>query len=66
MLPRPAPSLAFFGQLVDFNNIAGIGSGWAYEIKHDGFRFLAVRRGKRVRVFSHNVALRSRLGVGAT
>jgi bifunctional non-homologous end joining protein LigD len=28
------------------------GSGWAYEIKHDGFRFLAVRQGKRVRAFS--------------
>jgi len=28
------------------------GPGWAYEIKHDGFRFLAVRQGKRVRVFS--------------
>ena len=25
---------------------------WAFEIKHDGFRFLAVRQGKRVRVFS--------------
>ena len=28
------------------------GPQWAYEIKHDGFRFLAVRQGKRVRVFS--------------
>jgi bifunctional non-homologous end joining protein LigD len=28
------------------------GPAWAYEIKHDGFRFLAVRQGKRVRVFS--------------
>ena len=28
------------------------GSQWAFEIKHDGFRFLAVRQGKRVRVFS--------------
>jgi bifunctional non-homologous end joining protein LigD len=28
------------------------GGGWAYEIKHDGFRFLAVRQGKRVRVYS--------------
>ena len=28
------------------------GPGWAYEIKHDGFRFLAVRQGKRVRVYS--------------
>jgi bifunctional non-homologous end joining protein LigD len=28
------------------------GRQWAYEIKHDGFRFLAVRQHKRVRVFS--------------
>ena len=28
------------------------GRQWAYEIKHDGFRFLAVRQGKRVRVYS--------------
>jgi bifunctional non-homologous end joining protein LigD len=28
------------------------GPQWAYEIKHDGFRFLAVRQGKSVRVYS--------------
>ncbi|MBV8398456.1 MAG: hypothetical protein JOZ17_06925 [Acetobacteraceae bacterium] len=28
------------------------GSQWVFEIKHDGFRFLAVRQGNRVRVFS--------------
>jgi bifunctional non-homologous end joining protein LigD len=28
------------------------GPQWAYEIKHDGFRFLAVRQGKRVRIYS--------------
>ena len=28
------------------------GRAWAYEIKHDGFRFLAVRRGKQVRIYS--------------
>ena len=28
------------------------GSEWAYEIKHEGFRFLAVRQGKRVRIYS--------------
>jgi bifunctional non-homologous end joining protein LigD len=28
------------------------GRQWAYEIKHDGFRFLAVRQHERVRVFS--------------
>jgi bifunctional non-homologous end joining protein LigD len=30
------------------------GSRWAYEIKHDGFRFIARRDGERVRVFSRN------------
>jgi bifunctional non-homologous end joining protein LigD len=28
------------------------GPQWAYEIKHDGFRFLAVRHRKQVRVYS--------------
>ena len=28
------------------------GAGWAYEIKHDGFRFICRRDGDRVRVFS--------------
>ena len=28
------------------------GTGWAYEIKHDGFRFICRRDGERVRVFS--------------
>src|SRR6476620_12239263 len=28
------------------------GSRWAYEIKHDGFRFICRREGDRVRVFS--------------
>ena len=27
------------------------GNGWAYEIKHDGFRFMCWRHGDRVRVF---------------
>ena len=30
------------------------GPGWIYEIKHDGFRILAHRRGRAVRVFSRN------------
>ena len=29
-----------------------IGSQWAYEIKHDGFRFLAVRQRKQMRIYS--------------
>jgi bifunctional non-homologous end joining protein LigD len=28
------------------------GRGWVYEIKHDGFRFLAVRQRKQVRIYS--------------
>jgi bifunctional non-homologous end joining protein LigD len=28
------------------------GAGWAYEIKHDGFRFICRRDGERVRLFS--------------
>jgi bifunctional non-homologous end joining protein LigD len=30
------------------------GPHWAYEIKHDGFRFICRRDGDRVRVFSRN------------
>jgi bifunctional non-homologous end joining protein LigD len=30
------------------------GPRWAFEIKHDGFRFIARRDGDRVRVFSRN------------
>jgi bifunctional non-homologous end joining protein LigD len=30
------------------------GPQWAYEIKHDGFRFICRRDGERVRVFSRN------------
>ena len=31
-----------------------VGSRWAFEVKHDGFRFIARRDGDRVRVFSRN------------
>ena len=31
-----------------------IGSGWIYEIKHDGFRILARRQGDRIRLFTRN------------
>ena len=30
------------------------GAGWAYDIKHDGFRFICRRDGERVRVYSRN------------
>jgi len=31
-----------------------VGAQWAYEIKHDGFRFICRRDGERVRVYSRN------------
>jgi ATP-dependent DNA ligase len=31
------------------------GAAWAYEIKHDGFRFICRRDGDHVRVFSRVV-----------
>jgi ATP-dependent DNA ligase len=39
---------------VPANNSRTVPTGpqWAYEIKHDGFRFLAVRHRKQVRVYS--------------
>ena len=33
---------------------APTGPQWAYEIKHDGFRFICHRAGEPVRVFSRN------------
>jgi ATP-dependent DNA ligase len=33
------------------------GPQWAYEIKHDGFRFICWRAGDRVRVFSRQVPM---------
>src|SRR6476661_315135 len=38
--------------LPTINRLLPTGPGWAYEIKHDGFRFLAVRHGKQVRIYS--------------
>jgi bifunctional non-homologous end joining protein LigD len=38
--------------LPTFSRLVPTGAQWAYEIKHDGFRFLAVRHSKRVRVYS--------------
>jgi hypothetical protein len=31
-----------------------VGAGWAFELKHDGFHFIARRDGDRVRVFSRH------------
>jgi bifunctional non-homologous end joining protein LigD len=30
------------------------GPGWIHEIKHDGFRIMARRHGKRVRLYTRN------------
>jgi len=38
--------------LPTISRLVPTGPGWVYEIKHDGFRFLGVRQGKRVRLFS--------------
>jgi ATP-dependent DNA ligase len=34
--------------------IVPVGAGWAFELKHDGYRFVARRDGDRVRVFSRH------------
>jgi bifunctional non-homologous end joining protein LigD len=33
---------------------APVGSGWIHEIKHDGFRILAHRQGRAVRLMTRN------------
>jgi ATP-dependent DNA ligase len=38
--------------LPTINRTVPTGAGWAYEIKHDGFRFICRRDGERVRLFS--------------
>ena len=40
--------------LPSISRTAPSGPGWAYEIKHDGFRFICRRDGERVRVFSRH------------
>jgi bifunctional non-homologous end joining protein LigD len=37
------------------SRIVPAGPQWAYEIKHDGFRFICQRDGDRVRVFSRRL-----------
>ncbi len=51
----PVPPISFIEPcLPTISRTVPTGPGWAYEIKHDGFRFLAVRHHERVRVFSRN------------
>jgi ATP-dependent DNA ligase len=46
------PSLFIEPCLPTVSRIVPTGRQWAYEINHDGFRFLCARQGERVRVFS--------------
>jgi len=43
--------------LADARHSVSTGSQWAYEIKHDSFRFICRRDGDRVRVFSRRPAV---------
>src|SRR5262245_7979564 len=54
--PDPSPARHPVGFIVPclptISRTVPTGPGWAYEIKHDGFRFLALRHRKQVRVYS--------------
>ena len=52
--PRPVLHPAGFVEpcLPTISRTVPTGPEWAYEIKHDGFRFLALRQTKRGRVYS--------------
>jgi bifunctional non-homologous end joining protein LigD len=55
MLSRsPSPTGFIEPCLPTPSRIVPDGSRWAFEVKHDGFRFIARRDGDRVRVFSRN------------
>ncbi|MBV8508769.1 MAG: hypothetical protein JO289_01265 [Xanthobacteraceae bacterium] len=41
------------------------GAAWAYEIKHDGFRFICRRDGEHVRLFSRALSWPPRAVVNA-
>jgi len=51
-LARPTPSGFIAPCLPTPSRTVPEGSRWAFEVKHDGFRFLARRDGDRVRVLS--------------
>jgi ATP-dependent DNA ligase len=51
-LENVMPSLFIEPCLPTISRLVPTGPQWAYEIKHDGFRFLAVRQGKQLRVYS--------------
>ena len=55
MLSRSRPPAGFIEPcLPTLARTVPDGPRWAYEIKHDGYRFVARRDGDRVRVFSRN------------
>src|SRR6476661_3608529 len=49
---RSPPRRLYRARLPTLGHAVPFGSQWAYEIKHDGFRFICRRDGDRVRVFS--------------
>jgi bifunctional non-homologous end joining protein LigD len=50
---RPPPLCGFVEPcLPTISRTVPTGPQWAYEIKHDGFRFICRREGNRVHVFS--------------
>ena len=49
---RPSPSRLHRALSADARPCRAVGPQWAFEIKHDGFRFICRRDGDRVRVFS--------------
>jgi bifunctional non-homologous end joining protein LigD len=53
--PGPPMTLGFTAPCLPMiSRTVPTGAGWAYEIKHDGFRFICRRDGERVCVFSRN------------
>jgi bifunctional non-homologous end joining protein LigD len=54
MLDRSLPAGFIAPCLPTLARTAPVGERWAFEVKHDGFRFIARRDGERVRVFSRN------------
>ena len=55
LTPSPAHPTGFIEPcLPTLSRTVPDGSRWAFEVKHDGFRFIARRDRDRVRVFSRN------------
>ena len=52
--PKPMRLMFIAPCLPTISRTVPTGTQWAYEIKHDGFRFICRQDGERVRVFSQN------------